>query len=146
MFGTGASDDLIKTVKENSNHHDYRLVAAIIAKESAFDQNAKSPVGALGLMQVMPEVAEALYDQSKEECGLDRPNLFDPANNIRYGTCLLKRLEKRYSGDIDLILAHYNGGGDAAYRVKNFKPLNKETANYINIVKRKMGVCRRNEW
>jgi len=66
---------------------DPRLVKSVIAAESEFSTHAKSPAGALGLMQVMPVTAGSV--------GVDEASLFDPAANIRAGTAYLAKLFER---------------------------------------------------
>jgi soluble lytic murein transglycosylase-like protein len=79
-------DDLI--VKYSRLHGlDPRLVKSIIAAESEFKPAAKSPAGALGLMQVLPATAESV--------GRDRHRLNDPEENIRAGTAYLAALFDR---------------------------------------------------
>ncbi len=81
---------------------DWRLVAALIGEESTFDADAVSPKGAIGLMQLMPEVAR--------EVGLR--NSADPEANIRAGVQHLKHLWKMFAdtrgeGKLELVLAAY---------------------------------------
>lgn len=84
------------------------LVYAVIHTESGFDSGAVSPVGAVGLMQLMPDTFEWLTDEILFD-HLESGMLYDPETNIKYGTYLLSRLYDRY-GDWDLTLAAYNGG------------------------------------
>jgi hypothetical protein len=79
-------DALIRTNAE-SQGLDPRLVKSVIAAESEFYPRAKSPAGALGLMQIMPQTAGSV--------GVDRKELFDPAANIRAGTAYLAYLFAR---------------------------------------------------
>lgn len=76
------------------------FVLAIIWAESGFDPEATSPVGAMGLMQLMPSNAQHFE--------LDDP--YDPAQNITGGCMLLAELTARYDGDVSLILAAYSAG------------------------------------
>src|SRR5687767_4357700 len=64
------------------------LVHRVITQESGYKPDAKSPKGALGLMQLMPSTAQ--------ELGID-PN--DPAQNIRGGVTYLRTMLERYGGD-----------------------------------------------
>lgn len=73
------------------------MVLGVMQVESGFNPAATSRVGAMGLMQVMPHLADG-YDLS------------DPAQNIERGCTMLAGLVKRYDGDIDLVLAGYNAG------------------------------------
>ncbi len=82
------------------------LVFGVIYVESRFNPEAVSPVGARGLMQLMPGTARYLARM------LDRSryDLFDPAFNIEAGCLLLNRLLQEWSGDETLALAAYNAG------------------------------------
>lgn len=84
------------------------LVYAVIRTESGFDSGAVSPVGAVGLMQLMPATFEWLTDDMLFE-HLESGMLHDPETNIKYGTYCLSYLYDRY-GDWELALAAYNGG------------------------------------
>ena len=84
------------------------LVYAVIRTESDFDSGAVSPVGAVGLMQLMPSTFEWLTDDKLFE-HLESGMLYDPETNIKYGTYCLSFLYDRY-GDWELALAAYNGG------------------------------------
>ena len=77
------------------------LVLAVIAIESSFDRFAISPVGAQGLMQVMPFW--------KKEIGRNSDNLTDIAVNIRYGCKILQFYLQKSKGDLSEALARYNG-------------------------------------
>mgnify|MGYP001574005773 CR=1 FL=1 len=79
------------------------LIRAVIRVESDFNPNAKSPEGALGLMQVLPATAKRY--------GIEG-DLFDPEQNIEAGTRYLADLLKGYGGDTELALAAYNIGED----------------------------------
>ena len=84
------------------------LVLAVSHTESGFHNFARSAVGALGLMQIMPETGEMLA----QELNIDWQGpgtLFDPVVNVRMGTHYLAYLHKKY-GSWDLALAAYNWG------------------------------------
>ncbi len=84
------------------------LVLAVIHTESGFHNFARSPVGALGLMQIMPETGEMLAQELNVDWqGPD--TLFDPVVNVRLGTHYLASLHKKY-GSWDRALAAYNWG------------------------------------
>ncbi len=84
------------------------LVLAVIYTESAFHAFARSPAGALGLMQIMPETGQMLAG----ELGIEwrgPETLFDPVINIRLGTHYLAHLHSKYA-NWDRALAAYNWG------------------------------------
>ena len=79
---------------------DSELIRAVIQTESGWNPNARSKVGAIGLMQLMPSTAR--------ELGVK--NAYDPAQNIAGGSKYLAQLVKRYKGDISKALMAYNCG------------------------------------
>jgi len=99
-------ETLISSSKENGL--DPVLVAALIRQESNFNPLATSPVGARGLMQLMPSVGQDLA-ASKGITPWSPDLLYEPATNIRLGTAHLKGLAARYN-DVVKILAAYNAG------------------------------------
>lgn len=113
-------DDLIV---EQAERHGVRqsLVRAVIQVESAFNPWARSPKGAMGLMQLMPVTAR--------EFGVG--DAFDPAENVRAGVAYLRRLLDRYDNDEVLALAAYNAGPGAVDRYGQRVPPYVETKNYV---------------
>ena len=91
-----------------SEHVDPLYVAAVIAIESRFSSNARSGVGATGLMQLMPMTAGEVAERYNLENHAGR--LTDPRANIRLGIRYLKELEQRYNGNRFLALSAYNWG------------------------------------
>ena len=88
---------------------DKYLVYAVIQTESKFDPNAKSDVGAVGLMQLMEETAKECNE--KAEFGYNIPDeLENPEVNIRIGCYYLNRLLKILDDNKELALIAYNGG------------------------------------
>lgn len=83
---------------------DPELAFEIVRLESRFNPAAVSPVGAIGLAQVMPRTA-VLYDST-----LTREDLFDPATNLRIGFRFFRDLLERYDYDLRLALLAYNRG------------------------------------
>ncbi len=118
-------NDIIEDV--GARHRvDPRLLHAVIAVESGYRPASVSPVGARGLMQLMPATARSL--------GVAPATLFDPATNIDAGARLLRRLNGRYAGDLSLILAAYNAGEGAVDRYSGAIPPYRETVNYVDKV------------
>ncbi|MBE5251909.1 lytic transglycosylase domain-containing protein [Mixta mediterraneensis] len=105
------------------------LVKAVIAVESDFNPQAKSPVGAIGLMQIMPETGRWLV----KIMGLPEEfyDLHDPEKNINLGVYFIAWLTERYNNDLELILAAYNAGPGGVARYHNHVPPYKETQKYI---------------
>jgi soluble lytic murein transglycosylase-like protein len=104
-------------------HLDPLMIQAVMETESAFDPMAVSPVGAVGLMQLMPDVAA--------ELGADNP--MDPRQNIMAGARYLRQLLDAHRGNIKLALASYNAGPAAVARYRAIPPF-KETRNYVKKV------------
>jgi soluble lytic murein transglycosylase-like protein len=100
---------------------DPRFLHAVIQQESRYDPKALSPVGARGLMQLMPDTAKRFH------CD-------DPANqacNVEAGTKYLAWLLKRFNGDVKLALAGYNAGEGSVDKYQGVPPY-PETQNYVN--------------
>jgi len=111
---SGLSEQEIAQVAEaivreaNVQGLDPNLVMAVIHIESRGDTFALSPVGAMGMMQIMPPTGEELAAQL-EIPWRGAPTLFDPVANVRIGITYLKQLESRYA-NIATALAAYNWG------------------------------------
>ncbi|WP_219604850.1 transglycosylase SLT domain-containing protein [Aeromonas caviae] len=120
------------------------LLYAISRQESALYPLAQSPVGARGLMQLMPATAK----ETAGKLGVPYRNeqqLFDPAMNIRLGSAYLKRLLDVYDGNRILAAAAYNAGPGRVKRWReqsDNKPMDvwvesipyRETRNYVQNV------------
>ena len=103
-------------VEEMSEKYDVDqdLIYSVIKTESNFDAEAKSAVGALGLMQIMPTTFEWLQSYHDGVITMDKEELFVPEISIEYGTIFLKYLIDRYSEkSIDCVIAGYNAGAGA---------------------------------
>lgn len=102
---------------------DVNLIHAVIAAESGYRAGARSPKGAMGLMQLMPALAR--------EYGVARP--FDPEANIEAGVRHLRNLLTRFT--LPVALAAYNAGEGAVARFKGIPPFS-ETRQYVDRVVR----------
>ena len=102
---------------------DPRMIKAVMQAESAFDAMAVSPVGALGLMQLMPDVAT--------ELGVTDP--LDPRQNIMGGSKYLRQLLDANGGNLRLAQASYNAGPGNVATYRPVPPF-KETRNYVKNV------------
>jgi Transglycosylase SLT domain len=103
---------------------DAALIRSVIDAESAFDPSAVSRAGALGLMQLMPDIAAAF--------GVEHP--FDPRENIMAGAQLLRELLDEHHGDLSLVLASYNAGTAAVADWGGSVPPFPETQDYVKRV------------
>jgi len=105
---------------------DADLIRAVIKTESNFNPQAVSPVGARGLMQLMPATAR----------GLGVSDSFNPEQNVMAGTRFLRDLLKRYDGNLDSALAAYNWGPGNVDRRPDQLP--RETRDYLVRVKQSL--------
>jgi len=103
---------------------DVKLVHAVIQTESAYNANAESPKGAVGLMQLMPDTAKRFGVMDRN----------DPDQNVDGGIRYLKHLIDLFNPKIDLALAAYNAGENAVMRNNNNIPPYPETENYVKQV------------
>lgn len=91
---------------------DTDIAFRLIEVESGFNPYARSPMGALGLTQLMPATARWLYP------GIDlNRHIFDPEINVRLGLEYLKLLIDQYNGDLRLALLAYNRGPGTVNRL-----------------------------
>jgi soluble lytic murein transglycosylase-like protein len=91
---------------------DPELAFRLVKLESDFNTRATSPVGAIGLTQVMPSTAKYYVK------GITRDGLYDPTTNLRVGFRYLRGLVREYHGDVNLALLVYNRGPVAVEKAR----------------------------
>jgi hypothetical protein len=115
---------------------DPMLVVAVIEVESRFQYSMISPLGARGIMQIMPDTGKSLTDAVGRELGLRpvayRPEfLDDPIVNIRMGVYYLHDLRNQFR-NLNLALIAYNAGpADLQNRLENNQEFSQEYANVV---------------
>ncbi len=102
------------------------LLHAVIQTESAYNPNAVSPKGAVGLMQLMPGTAKRFGVTDRT----------DAASNVYGGARYLRHLLELFNDNWELALAAYNAGENAVKRYGNKIPPYRETKNYVKKVMR----------
>ncbi len=94
------------------------ILFGLIRRESAFNENAHSPAGARGLMQIMPgtgrQIARHFNDRWR-----GKNSLYDPVRNLKYGSYYYQKLLKQFDGHYAIALAAYNAG---PHKVKKWLP------------------------
>ncbi len=98
------------------------IVHAVAKAESGYRQDAVSPKGAIGMMQLMPKTAAMLQADPR-----------DPEQNTQAGAMYLREMLVKYDGDVAKALAAYNAGPGAVDRYKGVPPY-RETISYVNRV------------
>jgi len=138
-------DDIIKK-QSAAIGWDWRMLAALICQESTFRMNVTSPKGAVGLMQVMYSSAERFGFNSISE-------LYDPEENIRAGTLILKEITRQLrdtlvmdSEQIKFILAAYNAGPEQLRNCRDFAASQGKNPNVWSEVAQVIPLMRTNEF
>lgn len=131
-----------KEVLALSKNVEPALMLALMRQESSFNPKAKSPVGARGLMQIMPQTAKHITRKRNI-------NLHDPVQNITVGTLYLSKLLAAHEDNFVFTLASYNAGPRAVERWRARYDVNvgmlfadlvpyPETRNYVSGLLRNM--------
>ena len=113
------ADMIAKVAREQKI--DAALLHAVVTVESAYNPNAKSPKGATGLMQLMPDTAKR-YGVT---------DLLDPMENLRAGARYLRDLMSMFNNNMRLAIAAYNAGEGAVIRSGRAIPNYPETRAYV---------------
>ena len=100
------------------------LIHAVVTAESAYDPNAVSRAGAVGLMQLMPATARRYGVTNRR----------DPVQNLQGGTRYLAELLRQFENNLVLALAAYNAGENAVIRYNRRLPPFPETRRYVKKV------------
>ena len=126
------------------------MFAAIIRQESAFKADIVSHAGAVGLMQVMPPTGKELARAHGPE-GFDPANLETAEVNLHLGAAFFVDMNRRYQGDLPLVLSAYNAGPTRATRWRRYPEASDpprfteripfdETRGYVKNVRRNLGI------
>jgi len=124
VVGKNVPEPVARLIGPNAGKHNLRpeLIQAVMEVESGYQVGAKSKVGAIGLMQLMPQTAKHL-----------KVNAHEPGENVEGGARLLDYLMKKYESrknGLALALAAYNAGDGAVDRFGGIPPY-KETRQYV---------------
>ena len=126
------------------------LLAALIRQESAFKADVRSGAGAVGLMQVMPPTGRALARTYGPE-DFHEKNLTTPEVNLHLGAAFFVDMNRRYGGDLPIVLSAYNAGPTRATRWRRYPEASdpdrfveripfEETRGYVKNIRRNVGV------
>ena len=137
-YPTKYQDDILTNAKKNNV--DPYLVMGLIHQESYYNPSARSPVGAVGLMQLMPPTAREIAKRIGSSAHAE-----DPHVNIRLGTYYFKQLTDMFNGSQLLAVASYNAGMGNVMRWRRAAPKRpldefvesmpfQETRNYVKRV------------
>lgn len=115
-FPRSYADEIYENAEKNNL--DPVILFGLIRRESAFNNDAHSPVGARGLMQLMPKTARQVARELKQRWRGSN-SLYDPEKNLAYGAYYYRKLLSQFDGHYALALAAYNAGPS---RVKKWLP------------------------
>jgi Zn-finger nucleic acid-binding protein len=132
-WSTGSAR-LDSIIRENGARHgvDPYLIFCVMEQESHFNSRAVSPMGARGLMQLMPATAARFGVR----------DIFDPRQNIEGGTRYIRFLLDMFGGDVRLALAGYNAGEGAVLKYGRRVPPYSETQEYVRRIMQRYTLMR----
>ena len=113
----------VEKIEKNSakNNLNPAVIFGLVRRESAFNEDAHSPVGARGLMQIMPKTGRQIARHFNERWRGGN-SLYNPDVNIKYGAYYYQKLLTQFDGHYALALAAYNAGPS---KVKKWLPEDK---------------------
>lgn len=122
---SGSRNSYDSYIRASAERHgvDPALMKAMMHTESAFNPNARSPVGAQGLMQLMPATARRF----------NVSNPWNPADNIEGSAKYIAWLMRRFNNNVEHAVAGYNAGEGNVDKYGGIPPF-KETRNYVKSV------------
>lgn len=122
---SGSRNSYDAYIRASAERHgvDPALMKAMMHTESAFNPNARSPVGAQGLMQLMPATARRFKVS----------NAWNPAENIEGSAKYIAWLMRRFNNNVEFAVAGYNAGEGNVDKYNGIPPF-KETRNYVKKV------------
>ncbi len=115
-FPLSYSDKILENSAQNKLNP--VIIYGLIRRESAFNEKARSPTGARGLMQIMPRTGRDIAKNLKERWRGNN-SLYNPVTNLKYGAYYYQKLLTQFDGHYALALAAYNAG---PHRVKKWLP------------------------
>jgi soluble lytic murein transglycosylase len=111
------------------------LALAIMRQESEYDARARSPAGAMGLMQLMPRTAKEVA--KKEGISFSADRLYESQYNMSLGTAYLSRMVDSYDGSYVMAIAAYNAGpGNVRLWAKQFGTPGNKLDNAVNWIEK----------
>lgn len=131
-------------IRSKTKALDEKIILSLIRQESAFNEKARSIVGARGLMQIMPATGRQFVKNLKAY------KLYNPELNVTIGAQYLENLVRRYEGNLIFALAAYNAGMGNVRKWKKSIPFKddeisniemipfKETRNYVKLIYRNL--------
>lgn len=125
-------------VRSHARNYDLdpALLAAVIYTESKFKADARSDVGAIGLMQLLPDTARGIAIRTGGR-GFVVGDLYTPEINVRYGSWYLRNLLNRYDDEQTALAAYHAGQGNVdAWRSQGVGIQFPETRAYVAKVER----------
>ena len=132
-----------KEIKKYVGNNNPVIILSLVREESYFNPTARSSVGALGLMQLMPQTANDIADRN----GIKYFELYNPKDNLQIGNLYYSYLKNILNGKDFFVILAYNGGFNAVNKWKDYLDYEcnndfleqvpyQETQNYLKKVMR----------